>query len=136
MKSQKKEEEIKKIEEKKLKTDIDQEKAELKILPFFEEVGFNTKSSKEFKGEAKFYTEMHYKAYSSFISGFGPENTFLDDQYTFLIYGIINNILMLKDHCEIDYELKLKIIELLKDFQHEDGGFRGTPKGEAELRTT
>ena len=136
MKSQKKVEEIKKIEEKKLKTDIDQEKAELKILPFFEEVGFNTKSSKEFKGEAKFYTEMHYKAYSSFISGFGPENTFLNDQYTFLIYGIINNILMLKDHCEIDYELKLKIIELLKDFQHEDGGFRGTPKGEAELRTT
>ena len=48
-------EEIKKIEEKKLKTDIDQEKAELKILPFFEEVGFNTKSSKEFKGEVKIF---------------------------------------------------------------------------------
>ena len=79
---------------------------------------------------------MHYKAYSSFISGFGPENTFLNDQYTFLIYGVINNILMLKDHCEIDYELKLKIIELLKDFQHEDGGFRGAPKGEAHLIST
>ena len=40
---------------------------------------------------------------------------------------------MLKDHCEIDYELKLKIVELLKDLQHKDGGFIGKPKCEAHL---
>ena len=43
---------------------------------------------------------------------------------------------MLKDHCEIDYELKLKIVELLKDLQHKDGGFIGKPKCEAHLLST
>ena len=52
MESQKKEEEIKKTEEKKFDTDFHQKFTELFVLYF--KVGFNTKSSNEYKGEAKF----------------------------------------------------------------------------------
>ena len=136
MESKKKEEQIQKNEEKKIKTDIDQEKTEAKVLEIFEKLGFNTKSSKEYKGEAKFYSDIHYKAYRSFFDGLGPENWIFENKYPLLLYFVINDILMLKDHCEIDYELKIKIVEFLKDFQHEDGGFRGSPKGEAEIVST
>ena len=136
MESQKKEEQFQNNEEKKIKTDIDQEKTEAKVLEIFEKVGFNTKSSKEYRGEAKFYSDIHYKAYSGFFSGFGPENIIFEERYLMLVFWIINNILMLKDHNEIDHELKLKIVEFLKDFQHEDGGFRASPKGEAEIIAT
>ena len=136
MESKKKEEQIQKNEEKKIKTDIDQEKTEAKVLEIFEKLGFNTKSSKEYKGEAKFYSDIHYKAYSNFFDGLGPENWIFENKYPLLLYFVINDILMLKDHCEIDYELKIKIVEFLKDFQHEDGGFRGSPKGEAEIVST
>ena len=54
MDSQKKEEEIKKTEEKKFDSDFHQKFTELFVLYFFEKVGFNTKSSNEYKGEAKF----------------------------------------------------------------------------------
>ena len=136
MESKKKEEQIQKNEEKKIKTDIDQEKTEAKVLEIFEKLGFNTKSSKEYKGEAKFYSHIHYKAFSGFFSGFGPENRNLEDGYPLLVYWLINSIMMLKGHNEIDHELKIKIVEFLKDFQHEDGGFRGSPKGEAEIVST
>ena len=43
---------------------------------------------------------------------------------------------MLKDHSNIDHGFKLKLVELLKDLQHEDGGFRGAPKGVAHISST
>ena len=136
MESEKKEEQAQKTEEKKLKTDIDQEKTEAKVLPFFEKVGFNTKTSKEFKGEAKFLTDLHYKAFSDFFPELPKEHTSRDGRYPMHIFHIINTVYLLKDHNDLEHEFKLKIVELLKDLQHKDGGFVGAPKLGPELLST
>ena len=136
MESEKKEEQAQKTEEKKLKTDIDQEKTEAKVLPFFEKVGFNTKTSKEFKGEAKFLTDLHYKAFSDFFPELPKEHISRDGRYPMHIFHIINTVYLLKDHNDLEHEFKLKIVELLKDLQHKDGGFVGAPKLGPELLST
>ena len=136
MESTKKEEQIQKDKDLKLKTDIDQERIESIILTFFEKEGFNTKLSKEYKGEANFYSNLHYKAFTRFFPELPEKFTNMESYYPRIIYWIINNILMLKDHSNIDHGFKLKLVELLKDLQHEDGGFRGAPKGEAHIIST
>ena len=131
-----KEKEKQKVKEKKIRTDIDQENTELTILKIFEEVGFSTKSSEEYNGEAKFYRILHYNLYKKYISQLPGGYSSLDAGYPWLIYWIINNISMCKDNYSINRETKLKIVELLKELQHKDGGFCGAPKGYAHLIST
>ena len=121
---------------KKTRTDRDQEDTELSILKFFEEVGFSTKSSEDYKGEAKFYRILHYNLYKKLTKELPNGYSSLDSGYPWLIYWIINNISMSKDNYAINYETKLKFVDLLKELQHEDGGFRGAPKGLAHLIST
>ena len=127
---------ISKAEEKKTKTDNDQEKIELKVLKLFEEVGFTTKSSEDFQNEAKFYRILHYDLFKKQISQLSPGYINLDSGYPWFIYWILNCIVMCKDNNQIKYETKLEIVQLLKELQHEDGGFRGVAKCQANIIST
>ena len=86
MESTKKEEQIQKDKDLKLKTDIDQERIESIILTFFEKEGFNTKLSKEYKGEANFYSNLHYKAFTRFFPELPEKFTNMESYYPWIIY--------------------------------------------------
>ena len=128
-----KEEKGEKEKEQKRRTDRDQEETELSILKFFEEAGFSTKSAEEYQGNAKFYRILHYNLYKKLIKELPYAYSTLDAGYPWLIYWIINNIQMSKDNYAINYETKLNFVELLKELQHEEGGFRGSPRGHPHL---
>ena len=60
----------------------------------------------------------------------------LDAGYPWLIYWITNIISLCKDNYAINHDNKLQLVKMLKELQHEDGGFRGAPKGHAHLIST
>ena len=134
MKSEKEKEEEKK--EKQLRTDIDQEETELDVLKYFEEAGFSTKSSEEYNGEAKYYRILHYNFAKKLMSKLPGGYSSLDAGYPWLIYWITNIISLCKDNYAINHDNKLQLVKMLKELQHEDGGFRGAPKGHAHLIST
>ena len=57
----------------------------------------------------------------------------LDAGYPWLIYWITNVISLCKDNYAINHDNKLQLVKMLKELQHEDGGFCGTTKGHAHL---
>ena len=57
----------------------------------------------------------------------------LDSGYPWLVYWITNIISMCKDNYAISHENKMQMDQILKELQHEDGGFCGTTKGHAHL---
>ena len=134
MKSEKENEKQKK--EKQLRTDIDQEETELDVLKYFEEAGFSTKSSEEYNGEAKYYRILHYNFAKKLMSKLPGGYSSLDAGYPWLIYWITNIISLCKDNYAINHDNKLQLVKMLKELQHEDGGFRGAPKGHAHLIST
>ena len=137
MKSEKeKEPEEKEKEVKTLKTDIDQKETELSVLKYFEKAGFSTKSSKEYKGEAKYYRELHYNLTKKLMSKLPGDYVSLDASYPWLIYLVTNIISLCKDNNDLSYENKLQMVQMLKELQHEEGGFCGAPKGYAHLLST
>ena len=137
MKSEKeKEEEEEEKEEISLRTDIDQERTELEILKYFEEVGFSTKSSEEYNGEAKYYRILHYNFANNLMSKLPGGYTSLDSGFPWLIYWVTNIISLCQDHYAISSDNKLQLIQILKELQHEEGGFCGSAKGYAHLIST
>ena len=137
MKSEKaKEEEDEEKEEISLRTDIDQERTELEILKYFEEVGFSTKSSEEYNGEAKYYRILHYNFAKKLMSKLPGGYTSLDSGFPWLIYWVTNIISLCKDNYAISYDNKLQLVQILKELQHEEGGFCGSAKGYAHLIST
>ena len=137
MKSEKaKEEEDEEKEEISLRTDIDQERTELEILKYFEEVGFSTKSSHEYNGEAKYYRILHYNFAKKLMSKLPGGYTSLDSGFPWLIYWVTNIISLCKDNYAISYYNKLQLVQILKELQHEEGGFCGSAKGYAHLIST
>ena len=114
-------------------TDKDQERTELSVLKFFEEFGFSTKSSEEYEGEAKYYRLLHYNFAKKLMSELPNGYTSLDAGFPWLVYWITNIIQMSKDNYEISHDNKMQLVQILKELQHEDGGFCGTPKGYAHL---
>ena len=134
MKSENEKEKEKK--EKQLRTDIDQEETELDVLKYFEEAGFSTKSSEEYNGEAKYYRILHYNFAKKLMSKLPGGYSSLDAGYPWLIYWITNIISLCKDNYAINHDNKLQLVKMLKELQHEDGGFRGAPKGHAHLIST
>ena len=135
---QEKEEEKEKEEEevKVTKTDIDQKKVEDIILKLFEEAGFNIKDSEEFKGEAQYFRLAHYTFAKNLIKSLPGGYSSLDSGFPWLTYWITNIINMCKDNKDLKYEMKMKFVQILKELQHEDGGFRGSPRGFAHLIAT
>ena len=121
---------------KKTRTDIDQEKVEENILKLFKDEGFTTKDSEAFKGEAKYFRLAHYnfakKLITSLPGGYGS----LDSGFPWFTYWITNIIYMCKDNYDLNYEMKMQFVQVLKELQHEDGGFRGSPRGHAHLIAT
>ena len=43
---------------------------------------------------------------------------------------------MCKDNYDLSYDMKLQFVQVLKELQHEDGGFTGSPRGFAHLIAT
>ena len=122
--------------ENKRETDRDQEVTELSVLKYFEEVGFSTKSSEDYNGEAKYFRLLHYNFAKKLMSELPNGYTSLDAGFPWLVYWITNIISMSKDNYEISHENKMQLVQILKELQHEDGGFCGSPKGYAHLIST
>ena len=57
----------------------------------------------------------------------------LDSGYPWLVYWITNIIAMCKDNYDISHDNKMQLVQILKELQHEDGGFCGSAKGPAHL---
>ena len=122
--------------EKTSRTDIDQENTELRVLKYFEEVGFSTRSSEEFNGEAKYYRLLHYNFAKKLMSKLPGGYSSLDSGYPWLLYWVTNIITMCKDNYALNQKDKMQFVQILKELQHEDGGFCGSPKGHAHLIST
>ena len=122
--------------EKTRRTDIDQENTELRVLKYFEEVGFSTRSSEEFNGEAKYYRLLHYNFAKKLMSKLPGGYSSLDSGYPWLLYWVTNIITMCKDNYALNQKDKMQFVQILKELQHEDGGFCGSPKGHAHLIST
>ncbi len=122
--------------EKARRTDIDQENTELRVLKYFEEVGFSTRSSEEFNGEAKYYRLLHYNFAKKLMSKLPGGYSSLDSGYPWLLYWVTNIITMCKDNYALNQKDKMQFVQILKELQHEDGGFCGSPKGHAHLIST
>ena len=122
--------------EKTRRTDIDQENTELRVLKYFEEVGFSTRSSEEFNGEAKYYRLLHYNFAKKLMSKLPGGYSSLDSGYPWLLYWVTNIITMCKDNYSLNQKDKMQFVQILKELQHEDGGFCGSPKGHAHLIST
>ena len=122
--------------EKTRRTDIDQENTELSVLKYFEEVGFSTRSSEEFTGEAKYYRLLHYGFAKKLMSKLPGGYSSLDSGYPWLLYWVTNIISMCKDNYALNHNDKMQFVQILKELQHDDGGFCGSPKGHAHLIST
>ena len=122
--------------EKTRRTDIDQENTELRVLKYFEEVGFSTRSSEEFNGEAKYYRLLHYNFAKKLMSKLPGGYSSLDSGYPWLLYWVTNIISMCKDNYALNHNDKMQFVQILKELQHDDGGFCGSPKGHAHLIST
>ena len=123
-------------EEKMTRTDYDQLSVEKKVLKLFEEADFNTKDSAEFKGEAKYYRLAHYNFIKNLITSLPSGYSSLDSGFPWFTYWISNIILMCKDNYDLSHDMKMQFVQVLKELQHEDGGFRGSPRGFAHLIAT
>ena len=121
---------------KKRETDSEQETVELKILKYFEEVGFSTKFSEEYNGEAKYFRLLHYNFAKNLMhelpGGYNP----ISSGFPWLVYWVTNIIAISKDNYAINHKDKMQLVQILKELQHEDGGFCGSPKGQAHLIST
>ena len=121
---------------KKRETDSEQETVELKILKYFEEVGFSTKFSEEYNGEAKYFRLLHYNFAKNLMhelpGGYNP----ISSGFPWLVYWVTNIIAISKDNYAINHKDKMQLVQILKELQHEDGGFCGTPKGHANIIST
>ena len=124
---------LKEKEEKIRRTDSDQEKVELSVLKFFEEEGFSTKCSEDYNGEAKYYRLLHYNMAKTLMSKLPNGYSSLDSGYPWLLYWVTNIISMCKDNYDLNHEDKLQFVQILKELQHEEGGFCGCPRGHAHL---
>ena len=122
--------------EKTRRTDIDQENTELRVLKYFEEVGFSTRSSEEFNGEAKYYRLLHYNFAKKLMSKLPGGYSSLDSGYPWLLYWVTNIISMCKDNYALNHNDKMQFVQILKELQHDEGGFCGSPKGHAHLIST
>ena len=60
----------------------------------------------------------------------------LDSGYPWFTYWITNIIAMCRDNYDLSYEMKMQFVQILKELQHEEGGFRGSPRGQAHLIAT
>lgn len=121
---------------KKTNTDLEQEKVEKMILKIFKDQGFTTKDSEEFKGDTKYLRLAHYNFVKKFITSLPQGYSSLDSGFPWFTYWITNVIYMCKDNYDLNYEMKMQFVQVLKELQHEDGGFRGSPRGEAHLIAT
>ena len=121
---------------KKTRTDNEQERIEKIILELFNEENFTTKNSEEYKGEAKYYRLSHYNYIKKLINSLPSSYGSLDSGFPWFTYWITNVIAMCKDNYDLSYEMKMQFVQVLKELQHEDGGFRGSPRGEAHLIAT
>ena len=121
---------------KKRETDSEQETVELKILKYFEEVGFSTKFSEEYNGEAKYFRLLHYNFAKNLMhelpGGYNP----ISSGFPWLVYWVTNIIAISKDNYAINHKDKMQLVQILKELQHENGGFCGTPKGHANIIST
>ena len=118
------------------RTDNDQSKVEQMILKLFEEAGFDTKESEEFKGDAQYFRLAHYNFTKKLITSLPGGYSSLDSGFPWFTYWITNIILMCKDSYDLSYDMKMQFVQVLKELQHEDGGFRGSPRGYAHLIAT
>ena len=118
------------------RTDLDQIKVEQLVLKLFEEAGFDTKKSEEYKGEAKYYRLAHYNFTKNLINTLPAGYSSLDSGFPWFTYWISNIILMCKDNYDLSHDMKMQFVQVLKELQHEDGGFRGSPRGYAHLIAT
>ena len=129
-----------KIEEEKreikTRTDYDQYNIEERVLKLFEEAGFSTKECEDFKGEAKYFRLAHYNFAKKLITSLPGGYSSLDSGFPWFTYWITNIIYMCKDNYDLNYEQKMQFVQVLKELQHEEGGFRGSPRGYAHLIAT
>ena len=127
-----------KVEKKeiKTKTDFDQQRVEEQVLKLFEEAGFNTKDSEEFKGIAQYFRFAHYNFAKKLINTMPGGYSSLDSGFPWFTYWITNIISMCKDNYDLSYDMKIEFVQVLKELQHEDGGFRGSPRGMSHLIAT
>ena len=118
------------------RTDYEQNKVENLVLKLFEEAGFETKNCEDFKGEAKYYRLVHYNFTKKMINSLPGGYSSLDSGFPWFTYWITNIICMCKDSYDLSYDMKMQFVQVLKELQHEEGGFRGSPKGFAHLIAT
>ena len=130
-------EERKKQKEKlKTKTDFDQFKSQNDVIDIFLKYNFETKKSENFNEKAEYFREKHYNFAKEFIKQIPAGYASLDSGYPWFIYWVTNIIYMCKKNYDLDFDTKMQFVKMLKELQHENGGFCGSPKGYANLIAT
>lgn len=119
-----------------LKTDYDQLKTEKTVLEIFEKIGFITKNSSKFEGKPKYRRTAHYEFTRKLMNKLSHSYISMDSGYPWFTYWVTNIIGMCKNNYQLSYETKMKFVQILKELQHEEGGFRGVPKGYPHLIST
>ncbi len=117
-------------------TDEDQFVTENSVIDCFLPHKFETFLSENFSGEAKYLKKIHYEFAQKLMSKLPLGYMSLDSGYPWFCYWITNILEMTKDKYDLSYDTKLKFVEILKELQHQDGGFCGMPKGYAHLIST
>ena len=130
------EERRKQFEKLKTQTDYDQFMSQNNVLDIFLKHNFETKNSEKYKEKAVYNHEKHYNFVQNIIKEIPGGYSSLDSGYPWFIYWVTNIISMCKKNYALDFETKMQFIKMLKELQHENGGFRGSPKGYAHLIST
>ena len=112
------------------KTSIDQKNTENSVIKIFQKYGFDINDAESFVNQINFNPQIHYNYAASMIYNLPPSFKYLDSGMPWFTYWILNilEITNIQDY-ELPHSLKLKFVEILKELQHPEGGFRGYSYG-------
>ena len=112
------------------KTLIDQKNTENSIIKIFLKYGFDIKDAEAFTNQINFNPQLHYNYAANMIYNLPPSFKYLDSGMPWFTYWILNilEITNIQDY-ELPHSLKLKFVDILKELQHSEGGFRGYSYG-------
>jgi protein farnesyltransferase subunit beta len=120
----------KKYQEHITKTLVDQRNTENSIINIFQKYGFEINDAEAFTNHINFNPQLHYNYAAKMIYNLPPSFKYLDSGMPWFTYWILNilEITNVQDY-ELPHSLKLKFVDILKELQHSEGGFRGYSYG-------
>ncbi len=118
-------------------TDYNQIEVENTILKIFKEHGFSTSTSELFSGKASYFNSIHYKYAYNEIIHLSSDYFSLISGFPWICFWILNILEFSKEkNFDMNLDLKLKFVDVLKELQNPEGGFYGFVKGSSHLIST